>query len=258
MSNAFTFNSVDCGDTTNYGIIVTKGNWAYIPTPKIDYQNIPFGGAISYKHYYQPRKFNLNCIISGTSHSDLESKIQKISTLFAQTSEKPIKFDNFRSSYFWNVRYTGGLETSKYINTNTLETNLEFTASDPIGFDSSNISSTKNITSTSFSFSELTTGNYYAKPIYIIHGTSSGTISLVNNTTSETFGYSFAMSNAYLKIDSELQYASFSFDGISYGNTMAYVSGRFPRLSGGTTNSFTLNGVNSGGTISISYNNRIL
>lgn len=265
MANSMYFKSTDLSGSS-YGLTVTKSTWPELSTPSLDIQKVAFGPAVSYRSQFEPRVFDVNCLVQGTSRTDLHDKLAAIAGLLMDDDEQYLSFDAFRPTHQWKARYSSGLEDMEYMGLTAASFKLKFVCPDPIAY-STTSRTTPDISidadPKTFNLESATAipGNWYAKPIYIVKAVNgSNTVILSNTTTGETLTWASTMDNGiWLKVDCELFLVSLSGDsGASWTASMSYVSGSFPRLKPGVQNAFSIEGVNSGGTLSISYSGRFL
>jgi hypothetical protein len=266
MANSFHFNAVDLSGV-NYGVTVLNSTMFPVsPVPRIDIQPVAYGASVSQRRFFEPRGIQLDVRIAGTSSDNLEERLMNLSTLFAQTEDKSLRLDSFRSAWYFLCRYTGGLENVEYRGLQAAKCSLTFIAPDPIGYSVTERTSPDiSITSTNHDFdmesAAAVAGNWYATPVWIIKATNGATNpSITNTTTDETYTWSSSLSSgSWLKVDSRTMQTTMSSDeGETWSNYELSVSGRYPRLLGGTQNSLNVSGVVAGGSLSITYRARIL
>lgn len=260
MVHSMTFNSVYL-DSSSYELTVLDSQFGYSSAPIIDIQTVPFGPGVSQKGFYSPKEFKISCIVEGSSRTDCENKLNNLSALFAQEEEKSLKFDDYRSGYYWNVRYMGGLENVSFPNPQTAYFDLNFIAVNPLGYSNTQYDSTSTLDSTSFNFSVVNGGNYYAYPIFTFEfGSNNNGFHLTNTSTNETYYYNWnIVAGHVVRINSETMFTEISTDGgSSFGSSMYASGGIYPRLLGNVTNNFTITNVSTSGTITVSWRYRIL
>lgn len=262
MNCSFTFNGNDFEDI---GLIVTKTDWPLISTPRIDIQEVAFGKGVTHRNYYAPKIFNVNFVLSGYSESELNENIETLCYRLNTDEEKELSFDRFKPDIYHLARYTGGLDSIKYVSGSSIEGTIEFTCVDPLGFDATATVLEFDITSDPQEIvlndsSNGVSGNTYSRPLIIIDASSgSNAITITNNTTGDSLTWNNILGNGeFLRIDSDNFTVAWSEDGLVYTNSMQNVTGSFPRLKGGVTNAITISGINSGGEIQITYRGRYL
>ena len=271
MANSFHFDGTDCS-AASYGLTVLNDSaFPIYAETKNDYRQAvhAYGGSSS-GNGYGPRKFAVRALISGSSTSDLESKLDALNTLLNPFggAEKSLRFDDFWSTRYWMARYDGGVVAPLLTSMDVL-VDLPFTASDSRGYSTTARSSPDFTLSASpqtltvESGPTAVAGNAPCDPVWLIKNTSGGTITTltVNNTTTvESLTWTGSLANnSWLRITTGLaEICEVSTDsGAIYTASMSGVSGTFPTLKGGATNSVTVTGLSTG-TVVLTYTARFL
>lgn len=262
-TQAFTFNGVDFED---YGLIVTdfsdslsaSGSASMIRIPNTD-------RGYDAQRYSEPRIWTLNCVVAGSTEDVLISNVDSINYyLNSRTAKQWIHGWESLDDRYWMAKHVGRPQWRR-INAAAYEVSLQFQASDPHAYSTTETTVSQAITSSPTSFGSGTVGgNAPAYPIWRISGVS-GTITSIrvaNGTVGTSLHWNTTLTSSYWRIDSSRWIVETSSDGSTWTASMTAVSATsntFPYLSPRNNNSIvvTTPGV-TGATFEIIYRARYL
>jgi predicted phage tail component-like protein len=242
MAGAFTFNGIDM---SAYGLTVTDHNAEDYSRAVNTIQTK--GRAYISGEYMPARPLRLEVVIQGSSISDLKSKLDSIVAILS--SDGYLILDDDTTKHF-NAHFVGKSKLEKWGNTNW-EGTLEFICPDPLVYSTTETSSDHTINADPKTVTETAGGNTITKPVWTLTAgetLTDVTISLKNNTTNEEITWEGSLASTdELEIDS--QYWTVKKNGTE---SMATVSGKFPRLTPGS-NSITVTALSTTGSLNITY-----
>lgn len=225
-------------DFKQWGVYLLEGSERQILAPSRDRLiEIPGKhGAYDFSPEYAPREFRLRCIVLASSHSQLLSRLQQIAAAFDLIPGlQPLIFES-QADCFWQARYQG--QSPSALGAINAELDITFLCPDPFAFSTSESQQTDAIPG---AFNVSVGGDTEAWPVYELTASvgGSGTVSLANNTLGKTLSWAGSWSaGGVLKIDTQKWMVY-----LNGSPSMAGVSGDFPRLKGGATNSLTVSGM---------------
>ena len=200
------------------------------------------------------RELRLQCLLVGTSASDLWAKMDTLAkTLDPRQAYQQLIFD-FMASRYYLARVSAIPELQKF-SPRKGHMELSFKVKDAFAYGTSLVQSSHTITVDPQSVSESVGGNAPAEPEYQLtcgSAISGGTV-VVNNATSDlslSWGGTLAAGDVLA-----IKLANWVCER-NGTVVMANVSGQFPALRGGTANSITVSGFR--GTAVIEYRSRWL
>lgn len=254
------------GDQSTYGLSVNIGRWDWINGVGLNVQEVAFGfGHGSWGNKYPPRLITLPCFVQGSSWADTRGKLDAINYLLDKSQLRSIVLDDIPDR-FWMVRRSGAPAVNVYQTGASFA--LEFVAPDPRAYALSEVSRTVSLAAGSNSITQPAIGTVggtaEADVVYILKPTGAGaTNPMIENTTrDEALTWTGTLgANEWLRITagSRVRLVEKSTDsGASWTDSMAAVSGRFPRLSPQVANALTVSGLSGTGTIEITYRERYL
>jgi predicted phage tail component-like protein len=244
MAGAFTFSGTDM---SAYGLTVTDHNPEdySIAVNTIQTKNQAYISG----EYMPPRPLRLEVVIQGSSISDLKTKLSNIVSVLATGTEEYLVLDDDTTKRF-KARFVGKSKLEKWGNTNW-EGTLTFTCPDPRAYSTSETSSNHTIDADPKTVTETVGGNEITLPVWTLTAgetLTDVTIILKNNTTNEEITWEGSLASTdELEIDS--QYWTVKKNGTE---SMATVSGKFPRLTPGS-NSITVTALSTTGSLNITY-----
>lgn len=225
-------------DFKQWGVYLLEGSERQVLAPSRDRMiEIPGKhGAYDFSPEYAPREFRLRCVVLANSHSQLLSRLQSIAAaLDLLKGAQQLIFD-LQPDRYWLARYSGNL--AAILGAINGEFDLEMLCADPFAYSATETQQTDAIPAT---FNISVGGDAEAWPIYELTASigGSGTVSITNNTLGKTLNWagSWALGDV-LKIDTARWMVY-----LNGSPSMGGVSGDFPRLKGGATNSLTVSGM---------------
>jgi predicted phage tail component-like protein len=243
-------NSLSFGGTalSTYGLYVTSDD-AYALSRLIETSQLQ-DKAFASSPKKEARTITLDVCIKGSSLSDLMSKVDNLKrVLMLGVTAEELILDILPSRYF-NALCSGF--APKIDTTTTMSGTLSFLCADPRAYAVTPTSSDFNIDADPKTITETPGGSAYIQPVWTLTagGTlSSVTIKLENVTTDEELQWTGSLAATdTLEIDSE--HWTVKKNGT---DSMATVTGQFPRLSPGIANTITVTGFSTTGTLNISY-----
>lgn len=148
------------------------------------------------------REISVNVLVSGTSQSDLLSKIDALNALLDWSSDWPLVFDHIPDRY-WNVRPSGDQISVPPLGTSSMKFRLVFVATDPYAY-----STTESIVSLNDNDSDgvITTtitpgGSADAEPEYVLTAPPSTAMMISNATTGKTIYLAYQNPAHLVKVD---------------------------------------------------------
>jgi len=239
-----------------------------IPQPRIDVQDVPFGGGVSQGQYYQAVSFSVPVMVEGEDPTDLTTRLRLIAAGFNVTADKVLYFANTEiDDVFWYARRSH-VSGPKNKTRTSIEFDWEFICPDPIAQDRTLNTQNEAPAGTPHAFNLPTAGviggNDTATPIYTITstGANAGPITLTNSTRTETLTYNSSLANTHiLRIDTSSN--TFTVEKSTDGGTtwssvmINLIAYSFPRLTHGVQNVMSLVGATNT-TMAVTWRDRHL
>ena len=248
------FNTVDLSD---YGLTVKKSSLSsFMPSIRASYVEIA-DKAYDFRAFLNPRTINLDVLVTGTDKANLISNLDNISKLLNPVEGVKHLTLDFPDDRFYKAKLSNPIDWE--IVTHKLATaELGFICPDPLGYSTSETSTPHDIdVAPTTTVSEVTGGTAYIEPVYtLIAGDilDTVTIKLKNIDTGEEIQWEGSLAiTEELEIDVALWIVKK--EGVA---DMASVSGQFPRLLPGVSNSITVTGFLTNGSLNIKYRNTYL
>ncbi|MCL0048509.1 phage tail family protein [Dehalococcoidia bacterium] len=236
---------------SDFGVYLLEGTERQVLAPSRDRLiEIPGKhGVYDFAPEYAPREFRLRCVVLANSHSQLLSRLQDIARAFDLLSGlQPFIFES-QADRYWQARYQG--QSVLALGAINAELDITLLCPDPFAFSTTESQQINSIPGT---FNISVGGDAEAWPVYELTASlgGSGTVSISNNTLGKTLHWtgSWALGDV-LKIDTQKWIVY-----INNSPSMSGVSGNFPKLKGGTSNSLTISGMT--GTCKITFRARWL
>ncbi len=223
---------------SDFGVYLLEGTERQVLAPSRDRMiEIPGKhGAYDFSPEYASREFRLRCIVLANSHSQLLSRLQQIAAAFDLIPGlQPLIFES-QADRYWQARYQG--QSASALGAINAELDITFLCPDPFAFSTSESQQTNGIPGT---FYVPVGGDVEAWPVYELTASSggSGTVTLSNNILGRNLFWTGSWGvGSVLKIDTQ--------KWIVYLNgspSMSGVSGDFPKLKSGATNTLTVSGM---------------
>lgn len=265
MSNSIYYDGTDLSNGS-YSLTVLQQHIGAYSTVNVDIQAIPFAPGVAQYMGTNPKAFSVECLIDSTSAAHLSTCLDNLTVLFHSQTDKSLRFDDWYSTRWWNARYTGGLEAVTLLGSYKAQVTLQFVAADPVAY-----STTENepdafaVPSSPTSFdvtsvnSNILDGNTYSMPTWIFIPTvQSSNIIIANETIDSSLTWASTLSLGMMLIVNVSAWgvATSIDEGETFTIMMGNVSGTFPRLLCGQTNTMTV--TNFTGNIVMSYYGRYL
>lgn len=269
MSHSLSYNSTDCGGSS-YGLYVMDIETQLMAPPRLDMQDVAQGwGAAAACRNYGVKEFSLHCAASGTSASNLRTKLDALRLLLnPMNGEKALKFDDFESDRFWYAFLSSEIPASVR-GASWIEFDLSFIAPDPRAYSTTETDLDFTIETDPDAFTLKAAGvavggTAEIEPVWTITNSSGGAVSSVrlsNATTLEAVLCTTSLANGnLLRIDRARWAVEKSTDGGStYTSVISATSSESvpPSISPGETNAVTVTGL-SAGTLNATYRERYL
>lgn len=252
MSGSFSFDGINLSD---YGLHVLSDSVHEILAP-ITLRQMKFSGfhgAHDFGVEYEPREWNLNCIIIGSSLTDLKSKMDSIAALLdADKGLKKLIFD-IQTDRYWLAKLSAALDFSfEGFSTRIV---VMLIAPSPFALNIDLIESNFSITSADQNIFEIVGGTYHALPQWVFtadQALDDIELTVGEGSTAEQFKWTGSLAeNDILIVDTNLWYVTKNGDP-----AMANVEGMFPRLAPGAKNAINIK--NFHGSLDIKYQNKYL
>ena len=246
MANSMTFNAIDFAD---YGLVVTScdANEVRKQSSFIRIKDFSVTGTPT----REPKMIWSKITVKGTSRTVLDGYLDNIKMALDSSINREVSFDCISGRY-WNAkleRFDG-----KYISPYVFVGDVQLLCSDPLAYSSTLTSSDHVIDADPKEVNEVTTGSAFVRPVFTFTATAAigaTTFKLENTNTSEELVWTDTIANTEeLIINSENWLVT-----LEAGASMTNVSGQFPTLLPGQTNTIKVTGGNSG-TLNIKYRMR--
>ena len=250
MANSLTFNDTDLG---TYGLVVVNRTTPSFKQ-RVDYTQLldiayPFGATREAKF------ISLEIAVVGSSHADVESKLDSIKLILNQRDTKHLILDAQDDRYF-NAQFVS--LSGRFQSPVAFVGGLDFICPDPLAYGSGDEISPTHHLDVENPAIETTGGTGYIKPIYTLTaeeglGTEEApiTIKVECIETVEELQWTGSLANG-----EELEIDVANWTVKKEGDaSMAAVTGLFPRLLPATDNRIKVTGFGAAGTLNIKYRN---
>ena len=250
MANSLTFNGTDL-DT--YGLVVVNRTSPGF-RQRVDYTQLldiayPFGATREAKF------ISLAITVVGSSHADVESKLDSIKLILNQRDTKHLILDTQDDRYF-NAQFVS--LSGRYQSPVAFVGGLDFICPDPLAYDNSETSSDFNLdVSDPKTITETTGGTGYIKPVYTLkagEALNAVTIKVECIETVEELQWTGSLANGE---ELEIDVANWTVKKEGSAS-MATVTGRFPRMLPNEDNSIKVTAFSTTGTMNITYRDTFL
>lgn len=277
MAHSFSFDGTDLAGSS-YGLMVARMPMVWSTAPVLDVQKPLYGFAASQGVAFEPRSIALPCWVEGSSHSDLQAKLDAIVMLLdSELGAKDLKLDWIPGRY-WRARLSSPI-VPEFAGATVARLQLEFWTGEP-GFANAETEQTVEVDADPKSFnvpaSGVVAGTHDAYPVWFIKGggTPTGVVTLANTTTGESITWQgvilpdqwLAIARGWRAASPALQsWSMFLSTGtgadptaLSYAQAISGFSagGMFPRLKRGVANAMTVSGLGSDAEVQVMYRAR--
>lgn len=258
MSYGFTYGGVDFGAL---GLVVRRIPPALTAPAQWSPTGIPFADrAYSGPTGYGPRKIDLDCDVTPYG-STLKARLDAICAALVSREDQALTLDDgIWADRYWMARVQGEVSVELRAAGRLARLSIPFLAQDPFGYSTTETSRTLTIESDPDDFEDATGGTMEVAPVFVV--TPSVACSLVAigvEARDERLAWSNSLSDSQkLRIDCARQIVEIAAQGSNdWSASMANVTGWFPKLTAGDTNSIRVWGC-SAGTLGITYRARYL
>lgn len=244
MANSLTFDGVDF---TAYGITVLKPFFPFFSSIDASAIRLSIGdGSVSPPSKYNSRIFSVPCIVLGTSHANLLTKLDSIALNLGHREEANLSFDLLPGRYW--VAKPVGLPSVSSLGSMVAELTLNFAAVDPHAYDDTE--NTVNSGTLPAGITVATGGTIESYPVIEATIATAPVESLVigNDATSQWLSWVSPSSGDDLAVGDKIQidcrpeFQTFSIWRVAdsaFSVNMEGVSGIFPQLVPNTSNTIT-------------------
>ena len=256
MSRSLSFNSIDL---SIYGLSVLSSGHSHSLRYFADLIQLP-DLSLAPQSAKLPRLITLEIIIEATTNALLLGYLDSIKSIVGERLEKALALDT-QTDRYWLARF---LEMSgNLINAATYKGVLIFSADDPMAYDNTETTrgpvdidaDPKTITEPA---SGVLEGTGYALPVYTLitgaPGLTDVTIKVENVTLAEELQWTGSLTTGQ-SLEIDVPGWVVNKEGVA---NMATVTGLFPRLKPGESNSIKVTGFGTTGTLTIVYSKRYL
>ena len=246
----------DSVDLSTYGLTAKQSSLASF-MPPIKASHVEVGDkAYDFRAYLQPRIITLEVLVTGTSKANLISNLDNISKLLSPVEGVKHLTLDFPNDRFYKAKIQNSIDW-EIITHKLAQAELSFICPDPLGYDNSETSHDHNINADPKTVTETPGGTAYIEPVYTLtagEALNDVTIKLENINTGEEIQWQGSLANTEeLEIDVGLWIVKK--EGTA---DMADVSGQFPRLLPGQSNSIKVTGFSTTGSLNIKCRNTYL
>ena len=252
MSGSLSFGGVAL---STYGLIVMNSTLhPILPQPRLRQAKLTGkSGAYDFDAEYEPREFVCDVTIIGTTLADLQSKVDSIAAVLdVVLGERQLIFDIQSTRYFMaklaaapDFAYEGF----------SAKAQLRFICADPFAYSTTETDSDHAVDESPETLYETPGGNGYIDPVWTLTADAdlgAVTITVTNGTTAEAFSWTGTINTGeVLVINSSTWHVTL--EGVA---SQTAISGAFPRLKGGVTNTITVTGFT--GNLNVTYRPRYL
>lgn len=245
MSYSFKLNNIDLGI---YGLTVSTSEFSLGVRFEADIIQLP-DIALAAQSTKTPKPIGLGIVVQATSREQLFSYLDSIKGIVVFRGYKQLILDT-QSDRYWTVRFEE--MEGRLISPTTYMGRLLFVADDPLAYDKDTESTEFPILHDSETVEEVVGGTAYVNPVYtLLSGENLGAITLKveNVTLGEELQYKGTVGDdKTVIIDTEHWVVT-----LEGSEDMAEVTGKFPRLQPGVSNSIKVTGFSTTGTLTIAY-----
>jgi len=246
----------DGTDLSDYGLTVKKSSLSsFMPPIRTSHVEIA-DKAYDFRAYLNPRTIRLDVVVTGTGEDNLISNLDNISKLLNPVAGVKHLTLDFPDDRFYKAKIDSPIDW-EIITHKLAKAELSFICPDPLGYDNSETSHDHNINADPKTVTETPGGTAYIEPVYTLtagEALNDVTIKLENIDTGEEIQWQGSLANTEeLEIDVGLWIVK------KEGTVdMADVSGQFPRLLSGQSNSIKVTGFSTTGSLNIKYRDTYL
>lgn len=247
----------DSIDLSTYNLTVRR--ISHVPfIPSIESSRVPVANkAYDFRAELGPKTIRLDCIVTGTSISNLVTNLDAISKLLnPQNGSKQLILDVPDARYY-NAKLDSMLDW-EIVGDKVARGELTFVCADPLGYSTTPTSNNHTIDADPKTVTETTLGGTaYIEPIYTLtagENLTDVTIKIKNNSTGEEIEWIGSINTGQtlvINVPLWIVYKAGTAD-------MSTVSGQFPRLLPSYANSITVTGFSTTGSLNIAYRNTYL
>ena len=259
-NNSLTFNSIDCGGTTTYGVTVTQGpSITALPALKFDSRSLAhYDGNVTHGASYSALRMRVGCKLLGTSSADAFSKLSDFMAVMyaSREGEKTLSFDHL-SGKQWQARLVGEVTVDEIGNGFDME--LEFECNPPWASATSATTDGPDAIAGDTTVTFVNSGDLRTSCTYIVKQSAGGdasSVTISNTTTSQAVVWDNTLAaSEWLKVTGGADWScAVSTDsGTSYTTQNVNMSGAVPDLDPGNN---SVRVIGSTGTVEVSYTPR--
>lgn len=172
--NSFNFNSTDFSD---FNVVVVKGDRPFFP--EIETQSTPLGlgdGVVFSTNRYKQQEIQLDCVIRGTSYSDLLAKKDSVSAALHNREESKLILETVPDRFYYAK--LNSVSKFKFVSPKTGSFTASFIMGDPFTFSLSEYSTSATLSLNGQPITSTVAGNAETYPI----------IECLCNSTISSFG----------------------------------------------------------------------
>lgn len=242
-------------DLSTYGLTVKSAEFPAVQeADSVQLQDKAHAG----ESKLQPKEISIEIAVEGSSLANLISYLDSIKQTLNQRDDRVLKVEELYDDRYWNARFLSF--SGRHRGTRIFIGTIEFRAYDALAYDNAEVSHDQSIDSDPKEFIETTGGTAIIHPVFTLtagEALTDVTIALENTSISEgdeEIQWTGDLANGdTLEIDSVNWLVKKN--GIE---SMATVSGRWPRLLPGVGNGIKVTGLSTTGSLHIIYRNRYL
>ena len=256
MAYSMSFNGIDMSGST-YGLTVRKASYPLSPEAVIPSISIPYhSGQFTSERWSQARQLSIPCVVVGTSASNLLTKLDAIALLLNEKTDKKLILD-WQSDRYYLARLSS-IER-EHVGALAASLTLNFLVPDGHAYAASLTTQTEAPFTTAVAFdvpdsAALLAGTQYCEPIINVRPDPAVTVSATIIIAVSPCGFSIQTTadfvggtNSWFRVHSGLkkwQTGTGSGAGTvlptTWTDAMTYVSGTFPILTPGASNTITI------------------
>lgn len=246
----------DGTDLSDYGLTALLSSPVpWVPPLRQGKTGVPHR-AYAARTFLEPREIRVDCVVDAADRATLTSYLDSLSLLLLPTDdEKAIHLD-FPTARYWYGKLCDEVEWEAVSQTSAVG-ELRFLCSDPRGYDDTQTSSDHNITTDPDNINETPGGTCYIEPVWTLtagENLTDVTIKLENVTTAEELQWTGSLNNGEVLVVNTATMIVTK-EG---SESMSTVTGKFPRLAPGVTNSINVTAFGTTGTLNIAYRDTYL
>lgn len=247
----------DGTDLSDYGLTVKKLSPAsFLPPIKVNHVEIA-DKAYDFRAYLNPRIIRLDVVVTGTNKANLIGNLDNISKLLNPVEGIKHLILDFPDDRFYKAKPNSPIDW-EIVTHKLARAGLGFICPDPLGYSTSETSTPHNIdVAPTTTVTEATEGTAYIEPVYTLTAgdiLDTVTIKVKNLDTAEEIQWIGSLAIGQ-KLTIDVANWIVKKEGAA---DMADVSGQFPRLLPSASNSITVTGFLTNGSLNIKYRNTYL